>query len=186
MAGGGPAGDVLWIETAFATSETGRLYGPGVESFGLVLRRVLLVRVKRPLDALWVMEEALGCRGIATTIAVAAQDPDLTATRRLSLAARDGGGMGFLLRRLSPHPSAALTRWQIAAARSQPDAFGGLGQTTFDLTLTKNRLGPCGRWTLQWDPHDGFLDPLSVGVAGAARDRSGRALGVPADALRAG
>src|SRR5262245_9818668 len=78
-----PAGDVLWIETAFATAETGRLHGPGLDTFGLVLRRVLLVRVARPLDALWVMEEALGCRGIAATIAVAAQDRDLTATGRL-------------------------------------------------------------------------------------------------------
>jgi len=170
-------GDVLWIETAFATAETGRLYGPGLESFGLALRRVLLVRVARPLDALWVMAEALGCRGIAATIAVAAQEPDLTVTRRLSLAARDGGALGFLLRRPSPHPSAALTRWQIAAARSPPDAFGGLGPAAFDLTLTKNRLGPCGRWTLLWDSHDGFLDPLSVGVAHPARDRSDRALG---------
>ena len=170
-------GDVVWIETAFATAETGRLYGPGLENFGLTLRRVLLVRVAHPREALWVMEEALGCRGIATTIAVAAQDPDLTATRRLSLAARDGGGLGLLVRRLSPQPSAALTRWQVAAARSRPDAFGGLGPAAFDLTLTKNRQGPCGRWTLLWDHHDGaFLDPLSVGVAHAARDRSDRAL----------
>src|SRR5262245_19064773 len=73
-----PAGDVLWIETAFATGETGRLFGPGLESFGLTPRRVLLVRVARPLDALWVMAEALGCRGIAAAIAVVAQDPDLT------------------------------------------------------------------------------------------------------------
>jgi len=177
-----PAGDVLWIETAFATGETGRLFGPGLESFGLTPRRVLLVRVARPLDALWVMAEALGCRGIAAAIAVVAQDPDLTATRRLSLAARDGGALGLLVRRLSPHPSAALTRWQIAAARSRPDAFGGLGRAAFDLTLTKNRHGPCGRWTLLWDHHDGaFLDPLSVGVAGAARDRPDRA---PGGALR--
>jgi protein ImuA len=177
----GTAGDVLWIETSFATAETGRLHGPGLATFGLALRRVLLVRVARPIDALWVMEEALGCRGIATTIAVVARDLDLTATRRLSLAARDGGALGLLVRRLSPHPSAALTRWQVAAARSPPDVFGGLGPASFDLTLTKNRHGPCGRWTVMWDHHDGaFLDPVPVSVARTARDRSDRALGATA------
>jgi len=172
------ADDVLWIETSFATAETGRIYGPGLESLGLSLARMLIVRVPRPADVLWVMEEALGCRGIAAVIAAVTQDPDLTATRRLSLAVRDSGGLGFLVRqRMSPHPSAALTRWQIAAARSRPDAFGGFGRAAFDLSLTKNRHGPCGRWTILWDHHDGaFLDPLSLGVAQPACDRSDRAL----------
>src|SRR5215211_4466706 len=62
-------GEVLWIETAFATAEIGRLYGVGLEAFGLSPARVLVVRVARPLDVLWVMEEALRCRGIAAVIA---------------------------------------------------------------------------------------------------------------------
>jgi protein ImuA len=183
----GPADDVLWIETSFATAETGRLHGPGLDAFGLSLRRVLIVRVPRPIDALWVLEEALGCRGIAAAIAVLTQNPDLTATRRLSLAARDGGGLGLLVRRPSPHPSAALTRWRIAAAPSRSDAFGGLGPAAFDLTLTKNRHGPCGRWTVLWDHYDGtFLDPVSVGVAQAAPDRSDRAFSRASARSRAG
>src|SRR6266540_455431 len=138
-------GDLLWVETAFAAAETGRLYGPGFEGFGLSPARLLIVRVPRARDVLWVMEEALPCRGL-----------------------------GLMVRhRMSPHPTAALTRWQIAASQSRPDAFGGLGHAAFDLTLTKNRHGPCGRWTVLWDHHDrAFRETLSVGVARAPFDRS--------------
>ena len=171
--------DVLWIESHFAVAETGKPYGLGLEAFGFSLARVLIVRVARSIDVLWVMEEALRCRGIAAVIAQLTEVPDLTATRRLALAVRDGGGLGFLVRhRVSPHASAALTRWQIAAARSRSDAFGGLGRAAFDLELTKNRHGPLGRWTILWDHHDrAFLDPaLSLAVARAPCDRSDRAL----------
>jgi protein ImuA len=172
-------GDVLWIETPFATAETGRLYGVGLEAFGLSPARVLIVRVPRPLDVLWVIEEALRCRGIAAAVAELTEAADLTATRRLSLAVREGGGLGLLARhRVLPQASAAMTRWQVAAAPSRPDALGGLGPAAFDLALTKNRHGPCGRWTILWDHHDRvFRDPaLSFGMAEQARDRSGRTL----------
>ena len=50
--------------------------------------------------------------------------------------ARPAAGSGLLLRHRSlPMPSAAATRWQVAAAPSPPDAFGGIGRTAFDLSL---------------------------------------------------
>lgn len=171
--------DVLWIETVFTAAESGRPYGVGFEAFGLSPARVLIVRVTRPLDVLWVMEEALRCRGVAAAVAELTEAADLTATRRLSLAAREGRGLGVLARpRVLPHASAAMTRWQVAAAPSRPDALGGLGPAAFDLKLTKNRHGPCGRWTILWDHHDrAFRDPaLSFRMAEQARDRSDRAL----------
>jgi protein ImuA len=169
-------GHVVWIETPFAAAETGRPYA-GLESFGLALARVLVVRVPRVLDVLWVMEEALTCRGIAAVIAELTQDVDLTASRRLALAARESGGLGLLVHhRVSPQPNAAMTRWRIAAAPSRPDAYGGLGPAAFDLSLTKNRLGPCGRWTILWDHHERAFQALPVGVAPASRDRPARLL----------
>jgi protein ImuA len=169
----------LWIQPDFAGLEAGLPYGPGLTALGLPMQRLLLLRVARPVDALWAMEEALKSRVLATVIAELTDEgaaADLTATRRLVLAARDGGGIGLLLRhRISPEPSAAATRWDIAAAPSIPDAFGGLGRTAFDLSLTKNRRGPLGRWTIEWDHHERVFSPLSVAVAETAFERPDRA-----------
>ena len=93
--------NTLWIQTDFAALEAGNIYGPGCDLFGLPASRLLIVKVARPLDALWAMEEALKCRALACVIAELPKDgaiADLTATRRLTLAAREGGGFGFLLR----------------------------------------------------------------------------------------
>jgi protein ImuA len=172
-----PSDEVLWIETAVAAAESGALHAPGLAAFGLSPSRLLIVRVTRPVDVLWAMEEAMRCRGIAATIAEVTDAPDLTATRRLSLAARDSDGFGLLVRQgVSLQTSAAMTRWLIAAAVSRPDTLGGLGPAAFDVNLTKNRHGPCGRWTILWDQH-AFREPaLSFAVARPTRDRSDRAL----------
>lgn len=171
--------DTLWIQPDFAGHEAAGLYGPGLALFGLPLENFLILRVARAADALWAMEEALKSRAVGTVIGELTEDgtdADLTATRRLTLAARDGGGLGLLLRhRASPEPSAAATRWEIAAAASQPDAFGGLGRTAFTLSLLKNRRGPTGRWTIAWDHHDCAFSPLSLRVAQTAADRPDRA-----------
>jgi len=168
---------ILWIQHDYAALEAGTLYA--IESFGLPL--ALVVQVPRVIDVLWALEEALKCRAVAAVVAEIADDDavDLTATRRLALAARDGGGLGLLLRhRPCATASASATRWEVASAAGVRDGFGGLGRTTFALSLIKNRCGPCGCWTLSWDHHErAFLAPaLSLGVAQAARDRSARAL----------
>ena len=189
---GGPSDgrQMLWLQQDFAGMEGGGIYG-AVDDFGLPLTSLLLVQVPRVIDVLWAMEEALKCRAVAAVVAEIAEDGsvDLTATRRLSLAAREGGGLGLLLRHRPAATaksfstlSAAATRWDIAAAASERDAFGGLGRTTFALSLVRNRCGPCGRWITSWDHHErAFVSPtLSRGVAQPARDRSARALSVRA------
>jgi protein ImuA len=170
------AKQTLWIATDFGMLETGALYGPGLDLIGLDTARLLVARVARPVDALFAMEEALKCRALSTVVVELSGDVDLTATRRLILAAREGGALGLLLRhKPSDAPSAAFTRWQIAAGPSVPDEFGGLGATAFQLSLTRNRRGPCGNWTLTWDHHERVFAALSVGVAAASADRPDRA-----------
>jgi len=168
--------ETLWIATDFGLTETGALYGPGLDQFGLASARLLIVRVARSVDALFAMEEALKCRALASVVAELDPAPDLTATRRLALAAREGGGLGLLLRpKADGAPSSAATRWQVAARPSAPDELGGLGRTAFALALTRNRRGPCGAWTLAWDHHEHAFSALSFGVAEAACDRPDRA-----------
>ncbi len=170
------AKQVLWIATDFGMLETGALYGPGLDRIGLPSARLLVARVARPIDALFAMEEALKCRALSTVVVELSGEADLTATRRLILAAREGGALGLLLRhKPSDAPSAAFTRWQVAAAPSVPDEFGGLGATAFRLSLNRNRRGPCGAWTLTWDHHERVFTALSRGVAAAASDRPDRA-----------
>lgn len=170
---------VLWIATDFAALEAGDIYGLGCDLFGLSARELVIVKVARATDALWAMEEALKCRALSAAVAELPNDApmaDLTATRRLTLAARDGGAFGFLLRhRASALTSSAETRWRVAAAPALPDRFGGLGHTTFSLTLHKNRRGPTGRWPIAWNHHERAFEALSLGVAAAAPDRQDRA-----------
>jgi protein ImuA len=169
---------VLWIQTDFAALEAGMPYGLGVELFGLPLRHLLILHVSRPLDLLWAFEEALKSHSLAAVLAELPESgamADLTATRRLTLAARAGGGLGLLLRhRASPLPSAAMTRWQVAPAVSQPDAYGGLGRTAFDLSLRKNRRGYCGRWIVCWNHDERIFVPqaLSIGMVETTGDGS--------------
>jgi protein ImuA len=170
------AKQTLWIATDFGMLETGALYGPGLDLIGLPTERLLVARVARPVDALFAMEEALKCRALSAVVAEINGDVDLTATRRLTLAAREGSALGVLLRhKPSDAPSAAFTRWQVSGAPSMPDEFGGLGPTAFRLSLLRNRRGPCGTWTLTWDHHERVFAALSVGVAAASSDRPDRA-----------
>src|SRR5262249_14826355 len=143
---GGRQRHTLWIQTDYAANESGNLYGPGCDLFGLPARHLLILKVPRPIDALWAMEEALKSRALASIVAELPADAplaDLTATRRLAVAAREGESFAFMLRHCpSPLTSSAETRWEIAALPGKPDRFGGLGPTAFVLSLVKNRSGP--------------------------------------------
>lgn len=178
-------GQAVWIQPDFAATEAGVLYGPGLDLMGLPMERLVIVRLARPRDALWAMEEALKCPAAAAVVAeLASHETDLTVTRRLALAAREGGGLGLILHQdaapagtaVGRPPSTATTRWEVASARGERDRFGGLGPPTFALSLVKNRRGRTGQWCLSWDHHAcTFATSLSLPVAPAARDGSPRA-----------
>lgn len=174
-------GPILWIVTSGALSGGGFPYAMGLPFLGLDLRRLVLVRARTPVEALWSAEEAAKCPGIAVTILELPDDgraADLTATRRLSLAAREGGGLAWLLRhRSGTLPSAALTRWRLSPLPGQPDRFGGLGAPRLMLDLVKNRRGPIGHWPITWNRHDQrfTLAAPAGAMAAPAADRPGRA-----------
>ncbi len=90
------------------------------------MERLVLLRVPRPVDVLWACEEALKSRGVAVVLAELPEDgavADLTATRRLTLAARAGGGLGLLLRhRPSPLATAVMTAGRCPPRPARPTA----------------------------------------------------------------
>src|SRR5436305_10699740 len=92
------AKQTLWIATDFGTLETGTLYGPGLDAIGLNTARLLVVRVARPIDALYAAEEALKFRALSAVVAELFGEADITALRRLTLAAIEDGALGILLR----------------------------------------------------------------------------------------
>ncbi|MFG1462618.1 hypothetical protein V5F77_06920 [Xanthobacter sp. DSM 24535] len=143
---------VLMVQHELAELEAGSLYAPGLAELGLCGGALILVRVRKAQDVLFVMEEGLKCGGLSAVLGeVGTVFPEaLTATRRLSLAARARPVLGLLLRqRPDGAACAALTRWTLAPAPSRPDdSHGGLGPQTVAAGLRRNRLGPLGSWTL--------------------------------------
>lgn len=150
---------ILWIEEEMALSEAGLPFGPGFARFGLDPAKLLIVRARRPEEALWAFEEGLRCTGLAAVLAVIRGAPkalDLTASRRLALRAGTGGVTGLLLRQAgTPEPGAASTRWRISSLPAGTmDGFAeGVGRPAFRAELEKNRLGPVGSFDLEWH-HD--------------------------------
>ena len=91
---------IVWIAPRTGPRES--LYAPGLAGFGLDPVDLIAVRVPPggnfAATALWAMEEALRAPTIGLVCAEI-EALDLTASRRLQLAAETSGGMGLLLRR---------------------------------------------------------------------------------------
>ncbi|MBP2315110.1 ImuA family protein [Azospirillum soli] len=139
------------------------LHAAGLAAYGLTPDRLIAVRATRDADALWAMEEALRCKRLSAVLGEAG-GLDLTASRRLQLAAESSGVTGFLLQ-LGPRrsaASAAVTRWSIGSAPSDPDE-PGVGDPRWRVALERCRGGRPGAWLLDW--RDGALTQAAPVVA---------------------
>lgn len=135
-------GTVLWCRRGRARG----LYGPGLAAFGLDPAHLVVVQGRTTTDVLWVMEEALHSGALAAVLGEA-DDLNLTAARRLQLAAEGGATTALLLRRErgEAEPGPAVTRWRIAAAPGGPvDRRSGVGRTRWRVELLKVRGGAAG------------------------------------------
>src|SRR4051794_1624846 len=56
---------ILWVMEAAVIREAGLPYGAGLDGFGLDARKLIVVRVRRPGEALWTFEEGLRCGGLS-------------------------------------------------------------------------------------------------------------------------
>ncbi len=95
---------------------------------------------------------------------------DLTATRRLTLAAAETGTM-VLIARDAGHerPGAAQTRWRVAAAPSTALEADAPGPPAFALTLTRHRGGREGaHFLLEWDRDIACFRDRETNTPGAA------------------
>jgi protein ImuA len=155
IAGRLDAGLVLWC------LKRGDLYGPGLAEHGLDPARIVTVRAARDDDILWVLEEGLRAPGVAAVVGEIGRLP-MVAGRRLQLAAERTGVTALLLRRwhtgdeaaaARARPSAALTRWRIAAMPSvltgEPGPVGLIGMPRWRVELLRCRGGEPAAWIME-------------------------------------
>ncbi|MBR0671985.1 ImuA family protein [Neoroseomonas soli] len=159
-------GTVLWI------APEPDAWPPGLARFGLSPARLVLVRAPREQDALWAMEETLRCPAVGAALLVAGE-LDLTAARRLQLAAEAGGVLGLLLRpdEDSAAPTAALTRWRIGAAPTESQSPHEIGDPAWNLELLRCRGGRPASWRAAWHA-DGLVTEDGAARATPARRRA--------------
>ncbi len=126
------SGAVVWIgqeRDLFALAPT------SLQQFIDPSRFILVSGVTRD-ENLWAMQQALLCGGAACVIAELGDGPDLKTSRRLQLAAEEGGTLGIALISGRAQTSAAQTRWSC-----EPCA-----ENMWNWRLTKNKSGVLGDW----------------------------------------
>ena len=145
----GTRGDVLW---AFSRRD---LFAPGLALAGLPPERVIYAECRSDEEVLAVMEEGLRHGGLAAVVGEIGRAA-MASTRRLQLAAEEGGTTALMLRRwrkagedpFAP-PSAAVTRWRIACAPSSPLPVEGIGRPRWRLALVRQRGGEPHEWMME-------------------------------------
>lgn len=139
-------GASIWI------SSKRTIFPPALQAFHIAPEKIIFVDLKKEKEMLWVMEEALKCKGLA---AVVGEIPELgfTASRRLQLAVEQSQVTGFILRHnpRSISPTACVTRWQISSLPSQLiNDMPGVGFPRWNVELLKVRNGKPGSWEIEF------------------------------------
>lgn len=175
-------GALIWIRLA----KTGVPYGPGLLDMGVDPAAISIVQPVDERAALRAMLDTMRSGAArAVLLELAGRQPllDLTATRRLVLAAERSGTMALLVRTgAEPSASAAHSRWRVASAPSRPLEAGAPGLPAFALTLLRHRGGRDGlHIVLEWNRDTAsFSAPLSgaspaVATGGSGADPASRA-----------
>lgn len=151
-----PGQTILWLRAQRAVRSGGLLQANGWAELGGFPGNALVGELPDAMALLRAAIDALRCPALGAVIVEsrgAMRELDLTAGRRLALAAEKSGVPLLLLRiEAKPVPSAAQTRWQVASAPSRALPGNAPGLPTFDVTLLRQRAGPCGlAWRLEWD-----------------------------------
>lgn len=146
-----------WISEGRAGCSLGRPYGCGLVGFGVDPAQFVVIHPRNIEEALWATEEVVNAPGVGVVFAEFLKSHrrlDLTATRRLQLAAENSGVAPVLLRSVADQEaSAARTRWLIAPAPSAPNIYDlkASGNSRWRVQLEKSRDGGRGVWLLEWN-----------------------------------
>jgi protein ImuA len=152
-------GAVLWVQDARGRDG---LYAPGMAAF-MDPARLVLARPTGALAVLQAAEEALRSGAAPLVVAELAEAPDLTASRRLQLAAGTGGGRGLcLVPEGKLRTNAAETRWRCEPMPGLPGSElpgselpGSEGNQRWEIV--KNKRGRLATWEVRRDGR-GFVE----------------------------
>lgn len=161
----GREGPVLWCQRE---GEDMAIHPYGLLACGLDPGMLTVVRCPTHATLLQAMEEGLHCAALSAVAAAVTGPLDLTASRRLHLAARSGGTVGLLLlpERAGQGPLSLATAWTVRPAM----ASGPNATLAWRMNLTRSRKGGGGCWTVEWNEQANRLDlvaPAGDGQAGA-------------------
>lgn len=166
---GASDGTILWVTSPRMVQEHGLPYGPGLKRFGIDPARLVIVRARDRLDALWAVEEGLKSQKLAAVVGEV-EGIDLTESRRLSLTTRERMTRCILILRSEKAPSSAsYSRVALRAHTSEPPHFAAHapGESRAHANLVKHRGGK--------RPHDHVLEwthaPDNFPVAAPMADR---------------
>jgi len=166
----GGATPLMWLRTEASERQGGRLHAGGLVEIGLDVSSLVLGVVEDEASLLRAAADAARCPGLGMLLIESwgrAPKIDLTATRRLMLAA-EASGVTILSLRIGadPVPSAAATRWQVGALRSRPLEADAPGKPAFDIELLRRRGGQAGlRWRVEWDRDTYIFNKLAAETA---------------------
>jgi protein ImuA len=139
------------------------LFAPGLALAGLAPDRLLYAECGRDEDVLAVMEEGLRHGGLGAVVGEVGRAV-MASTRRLQLAAEEGGTMALMLKRWRRSgedplglPSAAVTRWRIGCAPSAALPVPGVGRARWRIELARQRGGEGHHWIMEACDAEGRL-----------------------------
>lgn len=149
-------GGIIWLRQEGTQKASGRLHAAGLMEIGLDPARMIMAVLPDPLSVLRAAADVVRCPEVGVAVVELWQRPpalDLTASRRLALAA-EASGVTILMLRVdaAPTPSAAQTRWAVRSAASAPLEANAPGHPTLEIELLRQRGRPAGgRWHVEWD-----------------------------------
>ncbi|WP_147291754.1 ImuA family protein [Sphingorhabdus pulchriflava] len=146
----------LWLRSRRAVRQAGVVQANGWMDLGGRPEDCLFAMIADAKELLKAAVDALRSGALGAVVVEMhgnLSELDLTASRRLALAAEKSGTTLFLLRSgAEPVPSAAETRWQVAAAPSRALPANAPGAPVFVIELLRQRSGPSGlSWQLEWN-----------------------------------
>lgn len=152
----GGARPILLVARGAGPHEAGHPSASGMAELGLDPGQLIEARPRDAIGALQAALEGARCAGLGAVIVELWGDVrayDLTASRRLALAAK-ATGVPVLAARIGARPvaSAAETRWLVRAAPSRALAAQAPGRPAFEMTLLRARSGQEGLFQcVEWD-----------------------------------